>query len=152
MKNKQTKDPNKIVQIMGFRDFADYLESDVYLSIVESVCEKKRNQCCTCKSKEGHNIGYANYTYGNLSGENLSHVFPLCNQCLSKVNKHHTLQGRADYLNHVIKQQRQQKKQNKISKQEKLKRAMRHSANQQRGLAKKNASLFYLQENKTLDK
>lgn len=143
MNNKAN--PNKIVKTMGYENFDHYLDSDVFQSIIERVCETK-TKCRLCK----HDAVCAHatkFTYGNLSGESTKHMVGLCQRCFDTVRftkKGDTKapQSIISHLNQLITAKIKQRRSNREKKEERLKKQMRGSKNSHKGSAKKDAWLF----------
>lgn len=69
---------------LGFSTYDQYLDSDIFKGIKESVLKIHDNKCCCCGNlaDQIHNI---KYTYENMSGKNYKDLVSICKKCHHKI-------------------------------------------------------------------
>lgn len=74
------QDRNAILLRMGFKNYSEYLYSEVW-EWVRSRAIRMNGGNCYCCARPATCIHHARYTEENLSGKNLTWLMPLCSAC-----------------------------------------------------------------------
>ncbi len=71
---------NILIRKLGFSDYAEYLQSDLWKKIRARCFGRFRMKCNLCggQATEVHHI---KYTHANLSGESIQHLVAVCRSC-----------------------------------------------------------------------
>lgn len=72
---------NNIINNLGFLSYKEYLNSSLWKSIRNKILPSK---CILCP-KRANQIHHYDYTYENLTGESLKHLYPVCGNCHKKI-------------------------------------------------------------------
>ena len=79
---------DQIVTSMGFKDYADYLKSDLWKRTRRRVFARSKGKCFICKSKatEVHHRFYSKRSLGGFSIRKLSAICRECHQAIEFEN------------------------------------------------------------------
>ena len=86
-------DRNRLLQMMGFASYADYLKSDLWKWIRRHVFAKSHVcHICRIRATVAH---HSSYHEASLKGKDISGIYPLCHSCHEKIEfrdqDHHKL-------------------------------------------------------------
>lgn len=70
----------KIVRSLGFVDYRDYLQSEMWAKIRARVLKKAGRKCSMCDNR-ANQVHHIKYTRENMSGKSLSHLIASCEEC-----------------------------------------------------------------------
>ena len=71
---------NKNLLALGFRSYAEYLNSEMWKIIRGLAFEKHGTSCVSCE-KRATQLHHSSYDMKTLAGADLSHLHPVCKQC-----------------------------------------------------------------------
>jgi len=72
------------LEYMGFENYKEYLESDLWKSIKsKKICEQ--NKCLLCSCKENLVIHHYDYSRDTLEGRALNNLIVLCHKCHASI-------------------------------------------------------------------
>lgn len=69
-----------IIRFMGYSNYNDYLQSDLWRHIRRRVFGYKGNLCWLCRRKADH-VHHHRYTIQNLRGRRFRDLYPICVVC-----------------------------------------------------------------------
>jgi len=69
-----------VLQWLNFADYSDYLDSELWKQIRESVFKIKGTTCCLCPC-EATEIHHHSYGVEVMNGTDLNPLFPICRKC-----------------------------------------------------------------------
>lgn len=71
---------NKILKRIGYQSYKQYLESDLWKKIRQSVMDAYKNTCVICKRRatQAHHV---EYSYPSLIGKSPWYLVALCENC-----------------------------------------------------------------------
>lgn len=69
-----------ILHLLGFKSYGAYLGSRMWRKIRSRVLRAARYRCHFCPGRAWQ-IHHTKYTYANLSGESVEHLFAVCEPC-----------------------------------------------------------------------
>jgi len=72
---------NRILKKLGFRDYAEYLQSELWSEIRQKVIQDSRGSCRICGNRKSLQVHHKKYTLLNLSGKRTRGLVVLCNGC-----------------------------------------------------------------------
>ena len=72
---------NSVIDELGYSDYSDYLDSDLWKNIRRRVFAKSDR--CHC-GERGSQVHHSRYTHDNLAGDSLSYLHAICRQCHMK--------------------------------------------------------------------
>jgi hypothetical protein len=70
----------RIVRGLGFQNYNDYLQSELWSRIRSRVIRKSRGMCSMCEGR-ANQVHHTRYTKENLSGANINHMIASCEDC-----------------------------------------------------------------------
>lgn len=74
-------DRNRIIKLMSFKNYGDYLKSPHYATIRKRVLKKNNGKCRCCCERKGKQVHHVEYTEDNLRGRSLDGMIPICDEC-----------------------------------------------------------------------
>lgn len=76
----------KIVRSLGFQDYKDYLQSELWSSIRRKVLRKASGKCSMCEGR-ANQVHHRKYTKKNLSGDSMDGLLASCEECHELLHK-----------------------------------------------------------------
>lgn len=71
---------DKILAELGFSSYKDYLASDLWAAIRQTVFSAKSHYCTLCRRFAGE-VHHSFYDLDTLRGKKLDYLHPICHQC-----------------------------------------------------------------------
>ncbi len=78
------KSRNENLKTLGFVSYSAYLASPLWASVRDLVTEQRGTRCVKCREPMAC-LHHQRYSLGDLTGDDLSHIHPICNRCHKKV-------------------------------------------------------------------
>lgn len=79
------KERDRLIAELGFDTYAEYISSELWLTIRKRVLDRDGWHCRFCGQRGSGIVHHIQYTKGNLSGSHLKHMVTVCSCCHRKV-------------------------------------------------------------------
>lgn len=77
---------NKIINRLGFKNFQEYQNSEIYQNMFYDICKNSGPMCSMCHNQKATIIFFTLVNENTISGLNNSQLCVLCNKCNNILN------------------------------------------------------------------